>query len=60
MVTTTLVRIRIISQSVAYRVVTLTWVSYAACIPLLSTKQVCQLNLPCVAFVFGQAAYVRL
>jgi hypothetical protein len=59
-VTTTAVRIRIVSRSVACRVVGLTWVSYAACIPLLSTKYVCLFNLPCVAFIFSQAAYVRL
>jgi hypothetical protein len=49
MVMMTPVRIRIVSQSVACRVVGLTWVSYAACIPLLSTKYVCQMNLPCMA-----------
>jgi hypothetical protein len=31
-------QIRIVSRSVACRVVGLTWVSYAACILLLSTK----------------------
>jgi hypothetical protein len=40
-VTTTPVQIRIVSQSVACRVVGLTWVSYAACILLLSTKYEC-------------------
>jgi hypothetical protein len=58
-VTTTPVRIRNVSRSVACRVVGLTWVSYAACISA-ATKYVCQLNLPCEAFIFGQVAYVRL
>jgi hypothetical protein len=40
MVMTTPVQIRIVSRLVACRVVGLTWVSYAACIPLLSTKYV--------------------